>query len=261
MNHLVLNEQILSWGIRVDAHHINDSIAWRRPYEYFHVAESILGESKEGLKLIDVISNLKRAINYRIKNISEIYHFKSLNKLGLPEDVFSKLELLGIARPAILRTITSIRNSIEHQFKDPPESKRCREFVDVVWYFLKSTDDLCKRIARELVLNCEFKVGYDSAYWLGISFKESEIWETFEINGWVLPEHVQDSNGRGIPVVNGSISSKQDLIGSLDGREEVVSELLKDKRDDAIYISGTYNFEKKYGIDLLRLYFSLSEHD
>jgi hypothetical protein len=43
-----------------------------------------------------------------------------------------------------MKELLKIINDIEHNDARSPEIERCKELVDVVWYFLKSTDSIVK---------------------------------------------------------------------------------------------------------------------
>lgn len=90
---------------------------------------------------VDAITGLKRAINLRLKAISEAYCFDSL-PFSSSKRTLEKFQFYGIIRPALLKEIFEIRNSIEHKDTPPPGAEQCSRFIDFTWYFLKSTDAL-----------------------------------------------------------------------------------------------------------------------
>jgi hypothetical protein len=44
----------------------------------------------------------------------------------------------------MLKRLIDIRNIVEHQDSSPPSTDECQMFADLVWYFLRSTDELVK---------------------------------------------------------------------------------------------------------------------
>ena len=53
------------------------------------------------------------------------------------------MELLGIVKPVMRKKLNSIRNRLTHtQGAKVPTAEECGELIELVWYFLKSTDRL-----------------------------------------------------------------------------------------------------------------------
>ncbi len=97
------------------------------------------------LYLADAISNLRKAVNYRI---TDIFENLGINKLIMPlgkDKKLEKLELLGIVKPLLINKLLTIRNGIEYRGANPPNKEACKELIDVVWYFYRSTDIYCTR--------------------------------------------------------------------------------------------------------------------
>jgi len=51
----------------------------------------------------------------------------------------------------LLTELMKVRNDIEHNDSPPPELQTCQMYIDVVWYFLKSTDQLLDMVIGEVV--------------------------------------------------------------------------------------------------------------
>lgn len=104
----------------------------------------VLVENNDELYLSDVISNLRKAINYRITALFSQLGINHLNFDGLGKDrKLEKLEELGIIKPLLINKLLSIRNGIEYNNAPPPNQIECEELIDIVWYFYKSTDRYC----------------------------------------------------------------------------------------------------------------------
>jgi hypothetical protein len=78
----------------------------------------------------------------------------------------------------LLTKLLEIRNAIEHEDKKPPKRNECLELVDIVWYFLKSTDNMVCTEKSEFEVDSiiQGKYGYN----LGVDWKKDKI----EISGW-----------------------------------------------------------------------------
>jgi hypothetical protein len=117
---------------------------WRRAHEIWEHAHQLIYSSVNEFSLADGITNLKRSMNSRLQRIEELYGFKKVAYLNQYKGYLEKLEACGLVRPFIMKELLKIRNDIEHNDARPPETERCKELVDVVWYFLKSTDSIVK---------------------------------------------------------------------------------------------------------------------
>lgn len=96
------------------------------------------------LYLSDVISNLRKAVNYRVSVLFDNLGIDKLKFKDLSKQ--RKLEKLGeldIVKPLLINKLLSIRNGIEYSGKSPPSKAECEELTDIVWYFYRSTDRYC----------------------------------------------------------------------------------------------------------------------
>ncbi len=111
-----------------------------RAWEFWQHAEKLLKSSPDNHQRADAVAALKRAIHQREESLDEIYQFNRIPLKQKPKGREQQLAYFGIIRPFMLRRIVDIRNAIEHRYSEPPSRDRCFEFLDLVWYFLKSTD-------------------------------------------------------------------------------------------------------------------------
>jgi len=242
MEKIFLKDSILNWKAMIEGGSYHVQEGWDRPYEYLEVAYNIINLHKKELELIDVISNLKRAIDNRIKKLSRDYNFKGMNQFGFPKDNFSKLECLGLAKPLMLDKIVSVRNIIEHQFKNPPDAKSCEEFAELVWYFLKSTDEKTRCRAKSIILKHDYKSGYESVYWLNFNVENEFDWSKIDVFGWVSSAHMIDDNESKF-CINCSEIKSRDLL-----------------TDDSIFISGTCIMDTLHTADVITAFFVADSH-
>ena len=113
-----------------------------RGHEIWEHARKRLLDGGESLDKIDCLSALKRCINHRVKSIYKTHDIHNLPSVHGKKKTLEKLHEYGIVRPSLLQDLFKIRNDIEHEDKDPPSTDTCEKYLDIVWYFLKSTDDL-----------------------------------------------------------------------------------------------------------------------
>jgi hypothetical protein len=239
-----LSTKIFSWKASTSSGTYSLQEGWDTPYKYFHLADNILKNHTDPFQLIDAISNLKRSIDHRLKKISSDYSLKKLNHFGVPSDTLSKLEHLQIARPAMLATIHSIRNQIEHGFREPPKIERCLELTDLTWYFLKSTDSHSRLIPDSFSLNYEYMPGYDSELWLEIYLSPLNDWESPRISGWLEPWLLEAESDFTI------------LCDRLDGHLKKQ----EDQQKQRLFLSGVCTAPKHIILELVRAYFLADPH-
>jgi hypothetical protein len=102
-------------------------------------------------ELEDFIVGAKRLINYRTKELFSLYGLKeSLQQIARKGD-FYLLEELDIARPYLLNKLREMRNNVEHEFNLSVDLETCQDYLDICWYYLRSTDYFFIRPASRLV--------------------------------------------------------------------------------------------------------------
>ncbi|KAA0696860.1 hypothetical protein DT594_05960 [Halopseudomonas laoshanensis] len=256
MTLLYLKDEIFSWYPRTESGDYAKQDGWNRPYDYLDIAYKIIETHSSSFELIDCVSNLKRAIDHRIKKISTDYQFKSMNRFGLPKESLQKLEALGLAKPAIIKTITSIRNVVEHQFEDPPGVDRCSELADFTWYFLKSTDGVSRNIPNTFLLSNDFVSGYDDEFWLCFSIGDDKLWQGVSVYGWVKASHLSLQQTSELKI---NLETLQ--IRGESERTEIDHQVLAGLNGDApLFVRGQCCFTDSAYVRLIHSYFSADRH-
>ena len=122
--------------------------------------------------LADAVTNLRKAINYRVTDLFKNLGLEYLkfNQLGKDRKL-EKLGTLGIIKPLLINKLLKIRNGIEYDGNNPPTKEECEELVDIVWYFYRSTDRYCNIKPDELIVEWEED---GQSYYFGISFDFSK---------------------------------------------------------------------------------------
>jgi len=133
-----------SWTFPPDSDYV------QRGHEIWRHAKKKL-QAPTDLDRVDCIGGLKRAINHRLKAIQATYKFDLLPTPRGKKQVLQNLQDYGLIRFAVLKDLLEVRNLIEHQDADPPDVERCAFFVDMVWYFLKSTDQLVETVVNKII--------------------------------------------------------------------------------------------------------------
>jgi hypothetical protein len=136
-----LSSEILSWDFGHDeASGLEFELRYRASEIWRHARERLTGEPSQFDKS-DAMGALKRAVNHRLKSLRLAYCFDHLPYPG-NKRTLEKFQYYGIIRPALIQELLAIRNAIEHQDAPPPTLESCSRHLDIVWYFLKSTDSL-----------------------------------------------------------------------------------------------------------------------
>jgi hypothetical protein len=181
---LWLPEDIFTWNATSSGgHYFVSSKLIQRSYTIWEHSKTLIEESTNDLQLSDGILNLKRSFNQRLKLIEDIYSFKSIEISNKPKGYLELLEKYGIVRPYLMTKLLSIRNDIEHNDAPPPNINKCKELLDVVWYFLKSTDSIVKIVNNanfDLLddLDEETQYGFEA----NIDYDSRPL--TIKLNGW-----------------------------------------------------------------------------
>ncbi len=137
-----VSSEILNWDYYADSFTPCNNDNWKRSYEYWTHAEKLLSNANvDEFSRIDIISNLKRAINHRLALLSKVYNFNQIPIKDKPIELLEQLELYGIVRHSMLKEILDTRNALEHKFTSPPEIDMCKNYCEICWYFLRLTDN------------------------------------------------------------------------------------------------------------------------
>jgi hypothetical protein len=139
ISEIYIDPEVFEWPCLSQSGSYKDESCVRRSYEMLEHAERLIAGDVSELKTADAISNLKRAINVRLKLLDE-YHRFSDSFVNPRIGALERLELVGLARHFIIKQLFELRNDIEHNDVKPPPIPRVRELLDVAWYFLKTTD-------------------------------------------------------------------------------------------------------------------------
>lgn len=188
MANLYIDPEFLYWycdqesGVGFDAdYRFRSHEIWRHARDKVHGVHSDLDK-------IDCLSSLKRSVNHRIKAIYKGHSIDGLPSQHGRKKSLEKLQEYGIVRPAILKDMFTIRNEIEHEDIAPPDADTCRRYVDIVWYFLKSTDELVNMSNTDIVFthpDDEFIAARS------VTIDTSEKWDVFKITANISKDLVR----------------------------------------------------------------------
>lgn len=141
-NSMYLNSSFLDWYADTEGGSYCEADALHRAYDIWRHARDRTSATASDHDRIDAISALRRSVNHRLKSLRTTYNFDYLPSVLGKKQVLERLQEFGIVRSAIIKDLLEVRNLIEHEDIDPPDLEKCRRFVDITWYFLKSTDKL-----------------------------------------------------------------------------------------------------------------------
>lgn len=147
-----IDPKVLAWHRYLAGSSGGDPEEMRRPYEHWSHAARLLDQRGGPFDRVDAITTLKRAVDHRVKALKWQYDLGAVPLSSVPNGELQRLEHLGIARHAMVVRLIDIRNRVEHQDADPPDADTCRDFVELTWYFLRSTDLLLIRVPEHFDL-------------------------------------------------------------------------------------------------------------
>jgi hypothetical protein len=221
-------------------------------------AEKVVKNASTEFDLIDAICSLKRAINHRLYTLKEIYLIEKISFKEFPTDkkkIRERLCILGIIKPLMLKKIIDIRNAIEHQDSKPPTKEICEEFIETVWYFLRSTDTYLRNVIETFSL-----IPNDSEFWYCHYIEEKtgpkNNWQV-SLNGWVPNRVISYEQKKDFIKLNDvSIEKWGEFINRFDGRALLEDEKHRDLED--IYLETNICFPDEYVKDFYHLYFRVA---
>jgi len=183
-----ISPEILNWKANGESFSAWDNDNIDKTYEMWAHAKDLL-ENYKGNKyqLVDAMVALKRTVDFRVRTLNESYSFKKIPIKDKPPGILELLAYFDVIRPLMLNSLTTIRNDLEHQYSNPPEIERCLEFLDFVWYFLRSTDYLVNNVLDRFILIPRTEPFLDYDYWLKIETNPEKEW-CFRFGGRVEPQ-------------------------------------------------------------------------
>jgi len=187
---MFISNKILDWNLQIDSFHVHDS-EWKIPHEGWRHAENILKNDAEKYHRIDAIATLKRAIDYRVKDLGAKYNLKGIGPEWKKKNKYEILAHFNIIKPIMLKKLLVIRNRIEHEHSAPPSLEACLELSEFVWYFLKSTDSFSQRVADSFILDESPELDNRHCFIVTPDIKNN--WN-LDVSGWLKNCYYSSSN-------------------------------------------------------------------
>ncbi|MEW2501676.1 MULTISPECIES: hypothetical protein [unclassified Amycolatopsis] len=161
---------------------VEDEAVAVRAYRHWRHAEELLDVATSEFHRIDIVTTLKRAIDHRVRSLREMYQLNRLRQVVGERKIgdLETLQRLNVSRQFMLGKLMLIRNAVEHQDAVPPAVAECRELVELVWYFLKSTDALLCVPLTEVNLDSSTTVEDGSS-----SHSEGGVTLSFDFETWL----------------------------------------------------------------------------
>lgn len=159
-----------------------------RAYELWARANELIVENADDFHRSDSISNLKRCLNQRLKFIEYVY---GLRQVASAKGCLECLETFEIVRPFMLKNLMVIRNDIEHNDTPPPDIERCQELVDLVWYFLKSTDSFLIWRKDDIFFTNLTEKGEKTQYGFGMKI-DYDLNHEMQMIGWFPENYISE---------------------------------------------------------------------
>lgn len=245
MDSLWIKSEILNWSFyTTSSFQANENYQYRA-YEIWGHAEALLANQPNDFQRTDAITTLKRAFNQRLKFIEYIYEFRKLSNSRKPLGYLELLETFGLVRPVMFKKLLLIRNDIEHNDTAPPNTERCEELLDFVWYFLKSTDSILSNIGDTLDFKYSSDEGGKSQYGYELTI-DYEMEHSISIRGWFPEDSVfHKPEPHYIEVKLEKVKKKKDCFPDNDYH--------KDKLDDDLYIYGSLSCDDEIKTKIVKL--------
>lgn len=208
---LWLSEAVLTWDADFDSGTRSDIKRVIRPHELFTQSERQLNLSQNEFTRASVILNLKRAISIRLQHLEDLYAFSK----AFPNDfgALERLNVVGLARPLLIRQLFALRNDIEHNDATPPSENKCRELIDSTWYFLKTTDYACKLVPAGVSLQNPANPIDGHHQWITARFTASS--SEVDIHGWLSSEFLSVDERPGFFAVREETLDTSELAAAL----------------------------------------------
>jgi hypothetical protein len=239
-----LKKDIIEWQNISSTWYRVEEQKWKRAYIIWEHSRKLIEKNNNEFDLADGITNLKRSLNHRLKLIEEIYKLKSIEINNKPKGYLELLERFGLVRPLIMKKLLLIRNDIEHNDATPPTLERCMELLDVLWYFLKSTDSLVQMAKFSAEFNMIDESGSETHYDYTIRIDFENKGQSI-ITGWFPSEYISEVfHENYIEIATVNFEMREEFYKTKD------KHLHKDKSSSDIYLNGIpiFKSDEKYKI-------------
>ena len=184
---MYLSADFLDWYSESEGGSYVDTDLLFRGYDIWRHARDRLKVDPSDLDRIDAIGALRRSVNHRLKALRSTYNIDCIPSTLGKKQILERLQEFGIVRSAIIKDLLDVRNLIEHEDTEPPTLERCQHYVDIIWYFLKSTDKLLD------VRNDDVKFLHeDGKQFVSVTVDYASGWP-FRINANVYPVSISDA--------------------------------------------------------------------
>lgn len=212
---LWINNIIIDWEANSESAMLSSPNSITLTYELWEHAESILSNNQTNNYLSDAIINLNKAIGLRIKALNQNYHFNNSPFKTKDKKILGQLEEFGLIGPKLLNEITTLRNNIEHNDNPPPTHKKCLDYLEICWYFLKATDLHVLETKDSII----FTNPNNNKYWVSFEIDFDKNWHA-ELRGWLPPSLISFSEfNDSIKVISKKYQNRADFLNSLDKKK------------------------------------------
>jgi len=238
-----LNNSFFDWTSYNESSSSCDTEKMYRAYELWNHAKQTLDSTNTELYRTDAISTLRRCFNQRLIVIEERYKFKEISNLN-KKKYLEILESFNLIRPLMLDKLLTIRNDIEHRDAKPPNHERCMELLDLIWYFLKSTDNLILWRKEDISYTLLTDSGEETQYEISINI-DFEANHKMNISGWCQNNFISDTKK------NDFIKIHLDDFGTKKERWNNTNNH-NDKLEDDIWINGYIEADKELKFKIVK---------
>jgi len=173
---MYLSNEVLNWHKGYDASGVDFEYLIRSHNIWRHAKNRLHGNPSE-FDIVDCITSLKRAINSRLKTLTKEYCISELPNLRNKKQQLEKLQDYGLVRPTFLKALFELRNLLEHEDTKVPTIESCNYYIDIVWYFLKSTDSLLQMKNDNVFFSELESYDWDDDNNISIEYKIAESWD------------------------------------------------------------------------------------
>jgi hypothetical protein len=132
----------------------SDSLGIRAEAAYSHASYRI-EQCAVPFDRTDAILALKRSLRARLEHLDSVLGLNTIPAIGVTDsnDWLGKLEALGIIKKGMLRRLNKLRNAIEHDGAEPPTIGQCKDYHEMMWYFIKVTTPYLRPPADEELMS------------------------------------------------------------------------------------------------------------
>jgi hypothetical protein len=226
-----ISAEILDWNFSLFKTKHRKKHKFNQPYEMLEHAETLLQFDDANFDHVKCFNKIQSAIHQRGHYLKDKYLLDILQGDSKYDDSLAMLQDIGFVKPGMAKQLINLHKKNSSGDIRQFSKDTIREWMETVWYFLKSTDMLLYHKTDTFSLHPNLTGSTSEKYWLSLEIEYSslEIILSGRIPKQLISEDYADNH----------LNIKCSTFERGDERGKSGKEIHKDRTNDDITINGS----------------------